>query len=273
MPFLKASDGTELFYQDWGHGQPVVLIHGWPLDADMWEYQSVFLASQGYRVIAYDRRGFGRSGKPWEGYDYDRFAEDLKQVLDSLDLHDAILVGFSMGGGEIARYLGTYGPGRVAKVVLAAAVTPYMLKAADNPDGVDKSVFDGMIAGLRADRPHFLATFGKVFFGVGLVSSPVSSDLLAWAQTLAMQASPKATIDCVAAFGETDFRRDMAALTMPTLIVHGDADKTVPLDASGRKAAALVPHARLLVYPGAPHALVLTEKDRFNQDLLGFIKE
>ncbi len=271
MPFLKANDGAELFYNDWGHGRPVVLIHGWPLDADMWEYQATYLAAHGCRVIAYDRRGFGRSTQTWEGYNYDQLADDLKSVMDTLDLRDATLVGFSMGGGEVARYLRRHGASRVAKTVLVSAVTPFMLKTPDNPEGVDRSVFDGMIQGIEKDRPNFLANFGKVFFGVGVLSSPVSSELLTWAQTMAMLASPKATVDCVTAFGETDFREDMAAFTMPTLIVHGDADKTVPIDASGRRAATLIPHARMHVYEGAPHALVFTEKDRLNEDLLGFI--
>jgi pimeloyl-ACP methyl ester carboxylesterase len=272
MPFLEAADGAKLFYNDWGRGRPVVLIHGWPLNADMWEYQASFLAHHGFRVVAYDRRGFGRSDQTWGGYTYDQLADDLASVIDTLDLRDAALVGFSMGGGEVARYLARHGADRVARAALIAAVTPFMLKTEDNPDGVDRSVFDGMIQGLEKDRPNFLATFGKVFFGVGLVTSPVSSERLTWARTLAMQASPKATIDCVHAFAGTDFRADMAAFAMPTLIVHGDADRTVPLESSARKAAALVPRATLKVYAGAPHALVFTEKDRLNADLLDFLK-
>ena len=272
MPFLNAADGARLFYNDWGHGRPVVLIHGWPLNADMWEFQSRFLAANGFRVIAYDRRGFGRSEQTWTGYDYDQLADDLRSVIETLNLSGAALVGFSMGGGEVARYLGRHGADRIAKAALISAVTPFLLKTGDNPDGVDRSVFDGMIQGLEHDRPHFLTGFGKIFFGVGLVSSPVSSELLTWAQTLAMQGSPKATIDCVNAFAATDFRRDMAAFTMPTLIVHGDSDKTVPLDVSARKAAGMIRGAELKVYGGAPHALVFTEKDRFNQDLLHFLR-
>ena len=271
MPFLKADDGAELFYHDWGRGRPVVLIHGWPLNADMWEHQSLFLARNGFRVIAYDRRGFGRSTQTWEGYSYDQFAADLRSVITGLDLRDVSLVGFSMGGGEIARYLGRYGAAGIARTALVSAVTPYLLKTSSNPDGVDGGIFDGMVSGLEADRPHFLHTFGKTFFGVGLLSSPVSSDVLTWAQTMAMMASPKATIDCVRAFGETDFRADMKAFTMPTLVVHGSDDKTVPFEASGQRAAAAILQAELKVYDGAPHALVFTEKDRLNNDLLAFL--
>jgi pimeloyl-ACP methyl ester carboxylesterase len=272
MPFIEAPDGTHLYYQDWGAGRPVVLIHGWPLNADMWEYQASFLVDNGFRVIAYDRRGFGRSGKPWSGYDYDTLAGDLGAILDKLDLHDAALVGFSMGGGEVARYLGRHGATRISHAALVAAVTPFLLQTSDHPDGVPQSVFDDFIAQLKADRPHFLAGFGKKFFGVGLVTSPVSSEILQWASMLALQASPRATIECVKAFSATDFRKDMAAFTMKTLIVHGDGDGTVPIKVAGEAAAKLVPHARFLSYPGAPHALVVTEKDRFNADLLAFLK-
>ncbi|WP_456316363.1 alpha/beta fold hydrolase [Teichococcus vastitatis] len=207
MPFAKAPDGTEIFFKDWGSGRPVVLIHGWPLNADMWEYQAPVLASAGLRVISYDRRGFGRSGQPWSGYNYDTLADDLAAVMDHLDLRDATLVGFSMGGGEVARYLSRHGAaGRVSRAVLVSAVTPFLLRTADNPDGVDRSVFDGMIEGLQKDRPNFLATFGKQFFGAGLLTFSISSELLQWASMLALQASPKATMDCVRAFSETDFR-------------------------------------------------------------------
>ena len=271
MPFIDVA-GTRLFYNDWGSGPPVVLIHGWPLNADMWEYQARFLAGQGLRVIAYDRRSFGRSDQPWSGYDYDTLADDLHAMIEHLDLRGVTLVGFSMGGGEVARYLARRGAGRIARAALLAAVTPYMLRTPDHKDGVDRNVFDQMIAGLEQDRPHFLADFGKKFFGVGLISSPVSAELLDWAQSLAMRASPKATIDCVRAFSETDFRADMAAFSMPTLIVHGDADQTVSIDVAGRAAAKLVKGAELREYKGAPHALVFTEKDRVNADLLEFVR-
>lgn len=272
MPFFETNDHTELYYNDWGSGPPVVLIHGWPLDSDMWEYQSVFLASNGLRVIVHDRRGFGRSSQPWVGYDYGTFTDDLKALLDRLDLNDVTLVGFSMGGGEVARYMSRHGGARVAKAVLLSAVTPYLLKTSDNPEGVDRSQFDGIVEGLQKDRPNFLASFGKAFFGAGLLNFTVSTEIQQWALMMAMRGSPKATIDCVRAFSETDFRGDMGAFRVPTLVIHGDADATVPLAKSGQRAAAMVPGAQLKVYEGAPHGLFFTEKDRVNQDLLAFVR-
>ncbi len=271
MPFIDAQDGTKIHYNDWGSGPPVVLIHGWPLDGEMWEYQSVHLAGHGHRVITYDRRGFGRSAQPWTGYDYDTLAGDLNTLLETLDLTGVSLVGFSMGGGEVARYVARYGAGRVARVALVAAVTPYLLKGPGNEDGVDRSVFDQIIEGLKKDRPGFLAGFGKQFYGVGPLTFSVSSEFLQWSGNVAMLASPKATMDCVRAFSETDFRADLKALSVPTLIIHGDADATVPIKVSAEKAIKLVPHAELNVYSGAPHGLFYTERDRLNADLLAFI--
>ena len=273
MAFIETRDGTRLFYKDWGSGRPVVLIHGWPLDADMWEYQQPALTEAGFRTIAYDRRGFGRSDQPWAGYDYDTFADDLKALLDGLDLQEVTLVGFSMGGGEIARYMARHGGARVARAVLVSAVPPFLLRTDDNPNGVDRSVFDGMVAGLAGDRPHFLANFSKAFFGVGVFSSPCSGALIEWTGSLAMLASPRATIACVRAFGETDFRADMAHIRVPTLVVHGDADQTVPIDISGRAAAAAIPGARLVVYEGAPHAVPFTHAERLTGDILAFLRE
>ncbi len=272
MPYIQITDGTNLFYNDWGTGKPVVLIHGWPLDSDMWEYQSAYLATQGLRCIAYDRRGFGRSDQPWAGYDYDTLADDLASLMDKLDLHDATLVGFSMGGGEVARYLSRHGTARVSRAALISAVTPFLLKTANNEDGVDKSVFDQMVDGLQADRPHFLAGFGKTFFGAGLLNFTVTAEILQWANMMALLGSPKATTDCVRAFSETDFRQDMQAFTMPTLIVHGASDATVPASVSGARAAKMIPAAKYIEYAGAPHALTFTEKDRLNADLLVFIR-
>lgn len=269
---IETADGTKLYVKDWGAGRPVVFIHGWPLDADMWEYQMPAVAEAGYRAVAYDRRGFGRSGQPWSGYDYDTFADDLKAVLDGLDLQDVTLVGFSMGGGEVARYMSRHGGARVSRTVLVSAVTPFLLKTHDHPDGVDGSVFQQMIDGLKDDRPHFLANFAKTFFGAGVFSSPASTELMEWTGHLAMRASPKATVDCVRAFGETDFRSDMAHFRVPTLVIHGDDDATVPIDVSGRAAAAAIPGATLVVYEGAPHAVPFTHKDRLTQDLLRFLK-
>ncbi len=271
MPFVKAADGTDLFYKDWGSGPPVVLLHGWPLNADMWEYQTVPMVRRGLRVVTPDRRGFGRSGQNAGSYGYDVLADDVSALLEALDLRDVTLVGFSMGGGEVVRYLARHGSARVSRAVLVASVTPFLLKTADNPDGVDRSVFDAMVEQLQADRPHFLATFGKAFFGAGLLSSPVSAELLEWCSDMALQASPLATLDCVRAFSETDFRADMATVQVPTLVIHGTSDATVPSEVSGQRAAASIAGAQLLEYKGAPHGLFYTEKDRLNADLVAFI--
>lgn len=271
MPFIKTSDGTELFYNDWGSGTPVVLIHGWPLDGDMWEHQSLFLAENGFRVITYDRRGFGRSSQPYSGYDYDTFADDLKTIIEKLDLKDASLVGFSMGGGEVARYIGRNGTSRLSKAVLISAVTPYLLKTAENDTGVPQKVFDDMIEGIKKDRPDFLADFGKQFFGASMLNHPVSSAMLDWTSQVAMLASPKATLDCVRAFSGTDFRADLAKFDIPTLIIHGDDDKTVPIDASAGVTTKLLPKAEYRIYENQPHGLYHTAADRLNDDLLKFL--
>ena len=270
-PVLPGTAGApDLAYQDLGRGPAVVLIHGWPLSQEMWEYQTVALVQAGLRVVTYDRRGFGRSGKPWQGYDYDVFADDLKAVLDALDLQGVTLVGFSMGGGEVARYMSRHGGARVARAALVGAVTPYLLKTEDNPDGIERSVFDGMVEGLAADRPGFLAEFGKAFYGVGPLSHPVSAAWLDWTQRLALAASPFATLACVRAFSETDFRADLLALRVPTLIVHGGADATVPPKASAERTAAALPDATYKRYDGAPHGLFATHRERLNGDLIAF---
>jgi non-heme chloroperoxidase len=272
MAYLQTGDGTTLFYNDWGSGPPVVLIHAWPLNSDMWEYQAPALVGAGSRVIAYDRRGFGRSSQPWTGYDYDTLADDLHALMDHLSLSGSTLVGFSMGGGEAVRLLTRHGADRVARLALISAVTPYLLKAADNPDGVDRGVFDQMAAALAADRPSFLAGFGRKFFGAGMLNFSVSSEILQWAQMMAMQAFPKATIDCLRAFSETDFRPEMRNLAVPTLIVHGTSDATVPIGVSATPASRLVPEATCVEYDGAPHGLFYTERNRLNADLLAFIR-
>lgn len=261
---------VQLFYEDAGSGSAVVLIHGWPVTQAMWEHQVRALVDAGHRVISYDRRGFGQSSKPWSGYDYDTMADDLKAVLETLDLDQVTLVGFSMGGGEVARYMGRHGGARVAKVAFISAVTPYLLKTPDNPDGVDKSVFDGMIDNLKKDRPAFLADFAKSFFGVSTLSHPVSQAALDWNQGLALQASPHATIQCVRAFAETDFRDDLRSISVPALVVHGKSDETVPLEASGERAAKLLSHDELITYDGAPHGLYLTHAEKLNADLVHF---
>ena len=272
MPFLQAKDKTEIYYYDWGAGVPVVLIHGWPLTSASWEYQAGVLAESGFRVIAYDRRGFGRSGWPSGGYDYDTLTADLNSLMETLDLRGATLVGFSMGGGEVARYLGKYGAKRVSKAVLISAVTPYLLKTSDNPEGVDKKVFDDVIENLKKDRPAFLRQFGQKFYGRTMVNHTVSEAFLDFSHSMAMTGSPKATIDLIRAWSETDFRNDLKHITVPTLVIHGTADATVPIEVSGRRAAAMIPHAELLEYDGQPHGLNATVPDRLNADLLGFLR-
>jgi non-heme chloroperoxidase len=268
----RSGKPVELFYEDVGTGAPVVLIHGWPVSQQMWENQIVALASQGFRVISYDRRGFGQSSKPWDGYDYDTLADDLNGLLVSLDLTDVTLVGFSMGGGEVARYMGRHAGKRVSKVAFVSAVTPYLQKGEDNPDGVDRSAFDQMIEGISKDRPAFLETFGKSFFGVSALHHAASAAVLGWTQSLALPASLKGTLDCVRAFSETDFRDDLKKITVPTLIIHGKDDKTVPMEASGERTAKLIPSATFKAYDGAPHGLYITHKDQLNKDLLEFLR-
>lgn len=276
MKFLKSQNSdsgpVELFYEDWGTGHPIVFIHGWPLDHQMWEYQTRVLPALGFRCIVYDRRGFGKSDKPWSGYDYDTFADDLKSVLDHLNLENVTLVGFSMGGGEVVRYFSRHGGKRVSKVVLLASIAPFTLKTSDNPDGVPKEVFDSIIKSLENDRGDFLAGLLKVFYGVDENNQPVSQTLLDWNLALGMQALPKATIDCVHAFGETDFRTEMSAINVPALVIHGDADNIVPIKPTGEQASKLIPDSIYKVYNGAPHGLLVTERDKFNKDLVDFIK-
>lgn len=262
----------ELHFQDLGSGKPVVLIHGWPLTHASWEHQLSELPRHGLRVVAYDRRGFGASSKPWSGYDYDHFADDLKAVLDTLELEDVTLVGFSMGGGEVARYMRRHAGARVARCVFVAAVTPFLLKTEDNPEGVPAEGFEQIKAGVAKDRPAFLEDFCKKFYNVGLLSKPVSEATLAWSAGLAHPASPKATLDCVDAFSRTDFRDDLKAIRVPTLIIHGSEDQTVPIGVSAERTAKLLPQAEFKVYSGAPHGLNVTHKDELNADLLRFIK-
>ncbi len=275
MPYLtvgadRGEQPVDLFYTDSGKGRPVVLIHGWPLDHASWTYQIAALGKQGLRVIAYDRRGFGKSSQPSIGYDYDTFADDLKALLDALDVEDVTLVGFSMGGGEVARYMRRHGGHRIGRVAFVSAVVPFMLKRDDNPDGVDRSVFDGIVEGLEKDRFDFLTTFGKGFYGVGFLSHPVSDATLQWTFAMATAASQTATVQCVRAFSETDFRQDLKSISVPTLIVHGDKDDTVPLEQSGARTAAALPHATLKVYEGSPHGLFITDKERLAADLVAF---
>ena len=274
MPLLTttAVPATEIYYEDVGKGQPVVLIHGWPLSGRMWEGQVNALTDAGYRCITYDRRGFGSSGRPAGGYDYDTLASDLRDVVTALDLSNAALAGFSMGGGEVARYLGRYGEDRVAKAMLIAAVPPFLLKTADNPEGVDRAVFDGMLAGVKKDRIGFLADFVKLFFNWEPGESKLGEDLLAYSKSIAWVASPIGTQQCIVAFGTTDFRRDLEKINVPVLVAHGDADRIVPLDVSGKRAATMIRWSRLEVIKGAPHGLTATHGAELNALMLQFLR-
>jgi non-heme chloroperoxidase len=266
------SSPIDLYYEDHGTGDPVVLIHGWPLSGRSWEKQVQALVGAGYRVITYDRRGFGESSRPWTGYEYDTLARDLDRLLTKLDLRNVTLVGFSMGGGEVARYLGTYGAGRVRRAAFVSAVTPYLLKAADNPAGVDLGVFDGIRAALNGDRVAFLSGFLQNFYNAdALRGTRLSDEVLRLSWTIAAWASPKGTHDLVAAWG-TDFRADLGRITVPTLIVHGDADRIIPLEVSGQRMPALVKESRLVVIKGGPHGLNWTHAEELNQALVEFLR-
>ncbi len=272
MSYITTADDTKLYVKDWGIGRPVVLLHGWPLSADSWDDQAMALANEGFRAIAYDRRGFGRSDQPWDGYNYDMLADDLAEVIEQLDLKDATIVGFSMGGGEVARYMTRHQAKGVAKAALVSSVVPYMLQTDDNPDGLPQKTFVGMADAMTEDRAHFFEGFFKDFFGVGVTKHPVSDEILEWARSVSMQASLRATLACADAFATTDFRPDLANFSVPTLIIHGTEDKTVPIDASGRAAARGIGDARLIEYEGAPHGLFATHKQRLTDDLLEFVR-
>lgn len=276
MKFITTTDATtgeevRIAYSDYGKGKPVILLHGWPLSREMWEYQLDALVNAGLRVIKYDRRGFGKSSKPWDGYDYDSLTEDLRTIIEQLDLNDVTLIGFSMGGGEVARYFGRYGSDRIAKAVFISSVTPYLAKSGDNPDGVDESVFAEMLEQIEKDRVGFLDDFGKKFFGVNMISHPVSTPLLEYYRMLGSMASGRSTKQCVLSFAHTDFREDVKRIDVPVLIIHGDADKTVPIEASSDRLAKMIPGSQYLVYDGAPHGLFYTNRERLNEDLLSFI--
>lgn len=270
---IQTGEEIKLAYSDYGSGRPIVLIHGWPLSREMWEYQLNDLVGAGLRVIKYDRRGFGKSSKPWNGYDYGSLAADLHAIMEQLDLKNAVLVGFSMGGGEVVRYLSKYGDNRVSKIVLISAVTPFMLKTADNPDGIDQDVFNDMIQKIQEDRIGFLDSFGKQFFGVNMLSHPVSAPLLEYYRMLGSLASARSTQQCAISFSSTDFRNDVAAIKIPALIIHGDSDKTVPIEMSGDKTAQLIRNAEYIVYGNAPHGLFYTHRQQLNQDLIRFAND
>jgi pimeloyl-ACP methyl ester carboxylesterase len=269
---IGTRDGTRLYVKTWGEGEPVVLIHGWPLSGDSWDPISHALAETGYKAIAYDRRGFGRSDQPSGGYDYDTFADDLATIMENCcDGREAALVGFSMGGGEVARYLSRHAGKGVSKVALIGSVVPYMLQTDDNPDGVPQAVFDQIGEGLLADRAAFFTSFFKDFYGVGWVDRPVSDEVLHLSWITAMQAGLRPTLAAAKAFAGTDFRPDLAHFKVPTLVIHGTADKTVPIEATAREVAKAVPHAQLIEYGGEAHGLLATQTERVKADLLDFL--
>ena len=273
MSTIIMKDGTQIYYKDWGTGQPVLFSHGWPLSADSWEVQMMFLASRGYRCIAHDRRGHGRSDQPWNGNDMDIYADDLSELIEKLDLRNAVLVGFSAGGGEVARYIGHYGTKRVAKAALISAVPPLMLKTAGNPDGLPIAVFDKIRLGSIADRSQFYKDLaGGPFFGANRPGSKVTQGMIDSFWKQGMQAGHKNTFDCIKAFSETDFTEDLKKFNVPTLIIHGDDDQIVPIGAAALHSSKLISNAVLKIYQGAPHGLTDTHKDRLNKDLLEFLQ-
>jgi non-heme chloroperoxidase len=274
MPFATSSDGTQIFYKDWGAGQPVVFSHGWPLTADAWDPQLKLMADNGFRAVAHDRRGGGRSGQPWDGNNLDTYADDLAAVLEALDLQDVILVGHSTGGGEVTRYIGRHGTGRVAKAVLLGAIPPLMLKTDANPEGLPIGVFDEIREGVETDRSQFYQDLSAAFYGANREGSTVTQgtrdEFWLWGMTVGI----KGAYDCVKAFSETDLTEDLKKIDVPTLIVHGDDDQIVPIVASGDKSSKLVKDAVYKVYPGAPHGLAMVPKfaEKFNADLLAFAR-
>lgn len=272
IQFADKTTGEDISiaYSDYGKGQPIVLIHGWPSSREMWEYQLEALVNAGFRVIKYDRRGFGNSSKPWTGYDYDSLAADLHELMEQLDLQHTILVGFSMGGGEAVRYIARYGQERIARIALVSSIIPYMLKTDNNPEGIDKKVFEEMAENIRKDRIAFLEDFGKNFFGASLLNKPVSNAYLDYFRDLAAKATQQATLSCAVSFSTTDFRNDIKKVTVPTLIVHGDSDKIVPFEASSKRTLAALPQAELILYADGPHGIFYTHRQQLNRDLINF---
>jgi non-heme chloroperoxidase len=272
MTTITTKDDTQIYYKDWGSGQPVIFSHGWPLTADAWEDQMVFLGAHGYRCIAHDRRGHGRSSQPWNGNDMDTYADDLATLVETLDLKNAIHVGHSTGGGEVARYIGRHGTKRVAKAVLIGAVPPLMLKTVANPGGLPIEAFDDIRAGVLADRSQFFKDLTTPFYGANRPGAKVSQGLRDSFWLQGMQAGFKSVIDCIKAFSETDFTEDLKKFDVPTLIIHGDDDQIVPIGASALLSSKMIKGSTLKIYPGAPHGLCSTRKDQVNADLLAFIK-
>ena len=273
MPYVTTKDHVRLYVKDWGTGRPVIMLHGWPLSADTFDDLAMAVANAGLRAVAYDRRGFGRSDQPWSGYDYDTMTDDLNSVIhEYVGATDATLLGFSMGGGEVARYMSRHQGRGVKQAILMASVVPFLLKTADNPNGVDQSVFDAAGKGIKEDRAKFWAKFFKEFYGGGPQSPPVSDQVLEWSCHVSMQAGLNATLGCAKAFSSTDFRPDLPSFKVPTLIIHGTADKTVPIDTSARQAAKGISGSKLIEYDDAPHGLLASHKDRLIADVLSFVR-
>jgi len=270
--YIEVAENVKLYVKDYGQGKPVILIHGWPLSNEMWEYQVEELVANNFRVITYDRRGFGKSSQPWDGYNYDTLADDLKIIIDELKLTDITLVGFSMGGGEVARYFSRHAGKGVSKAVLISSILPFRLKTEDNPEGTPQTKFDETAAAIREDRIGFLDGFGKIFFGVNILSKPISTPLLDYYKMLGAMASQRATLQCLIAFSSTDFRNEMGAINVPVLVIHGDADETVPIELSSDKAVTMLSEYQYIKYENAPHGLFYTEKHKLNQDLISFIR-
>lgn len=269
--FIETAQNVKLYVKDYGKGKPVILIHGWPLSNEMWEYQIEFLVQNNFRVIAYDRRGFGKSSQPWDGYDYDTLTDDLSEIIKQLQLENVTLVGFSMGGGEVVRYFSRHGGKGVTKAALISSVIPFLLKTDDNPDGHAKEKSETTAAAIKEDRIGFIDNFGKTFFGVNIINKPLSNPLLEYYRMLCSFASPRATLKCAESFSFTDFRDELSSINVPTLIIHGDDDKIVPIELTSKKASESIADNTYIVYEGAPHGLFYTDKDKLNTDLLNFL--
>jgi len=269
--YIETAQNVKLYVKDYGKGEPVILIHGWPLSNEMWEYQIDFLVENNYRVIAYDRRGFGKSSQPYNGYDYDTLTDDLKEIIEQLQLENVTLVGFSMGGGEVVRYFSRYKGKGVKKAVLISSIIPFLAKTEDNPEGRPKEKGDATAAAIKEDRIGFLDNFGKIFFGINIINKPLSTPLLEYYRNLCALASPRATLKCAESLNNTDFRDELQTIKIPTLIIHGNDDKNVPIEISSEKTAKAIENNTFIVYDGAPHGLFYTAKDKLNKDLLDFL--